>query len=101
MNQNIQTIALTNVINRFKNLETNFMRDLKWFENQIKQIKEKLSYAEAYLSANDPHQKLKQGYSITTNLEGKIIRSIENLKIGETIVTKLHKAEIQSKVEKI
>jgi exodeoxyribonuclease VII large subunit len=48
----------------------------------------------------DPENILKRGYSLSLH-KGKVLRSTENLKTGDEIVSRLAKGEIVSKVEKI
>lgn len=81
-------------INNFsKNISAGFIRC-------ISDIKEKLRIAENQINLNNPERQLKLGYSLVS-LEGKIVRSVKNIKIGDEVDIKLGDGEIKSKVEKI
>ena len=64
-------------------------------------IKRNLKQEEEKLIINSPLLKLKQGYTITLNEEGKIIKNAEKLKIEQLIKTKFCKGQILSKIKKI
>ncbi len=67
---------------------------LKRIENLLKQQEEKITHS-------NPTLKLKQGYTITRDKFGKIIKNPNYLKISETIKTELYKGRILSKINKI
>jgi exodeoxyribonuclease VII large subunit len=48
-----------------------------------------------------PRQTLERGYSITLGANGSVIRSIQSLKVGDTIHTKLASGELSSVVEEL
>lgn len=50
------------------------IRDKQWLDNSEKQLK-----------AHDPHQKLKQGYSLIKDDMGRIIRTIDKIKTSQKI----------------
>ncbi|MFZ5437959.1 MAG: exodeoxyribonuclease VII large subunit [Patescibacteria group bacterium] len=58
------------------------------FSNGKKNIfyfKDKLSLLEKQLMANDPQLKLKQGYSLVKNNQGKIIKSVEQILVDQDL----------------
>ena len=65
----------------------------------IKSIKRYLVSQSKILNANNPELKLQQGYSLTLDESGKIIKNINDVKIGQSMKTKLYKGQIISKVE--
>ncbi len=66
----------------------------KKIHNLLKQQEEKL-----FLSS--PILKLKQGYTITTDESGKIIKDIKDLKTSQIIKTRFYKGQVVSKIKKI
>ncbi|HOK35525.1 MAG TPA: exodeoxyribonuclease VII large subunit [Candidatus Pacearchaeota archaeon] len=86
-------------------LKENFedcFRDLTKNQAQwIERIKKLINNEEQKLNLGSPILKLKQGYSITYNENGKIIKNASDLKIGSEIKTKFYKSETLSKVKKI
>jgi exodeoxyribonuclease VII large subunit len=78
-------------------LEKLMQNQKQWTEKVkrlLKQQKEKL-----FLS--NPDLKLKQGYSITFDEQGKMIKDANQLKISQLIKTKFYKGRILSKIKKI
>lgn len=67
---------------------------------QIMEIKEKIVFAEQSIRLNDPARQLKLGYAIVRQ-NGKILRSVRNVKAGDELSTQLSDGDIQSRVEKI
>ena len=67
--------------------------------NLLTQKKSQLSNVARTLNAISPLQTLERGYSITLNKKGKAITSIEQIKSGDTIKTRLHDGHIISQVE--
>jgi exodeoxyribonuclease VII large subunit len=57
-----------------------------------------LDLFEAKLSAVDPVQALRRGYSITTTADGKLVRSVAALVAGSPIVTRLADGTVASSV---
>lgn len=116
-------LHFTNYFQEFKFLEKEFVQNflkiksLIWQENLKidrflkeliknqkiweKKIKEKLEQEKEKLSLSNPILKLKQGYSITFDEEGKIIKNPEKLKISQKIKTKFYKGQVISKVTEI
>lgn len=69
----------------------------RWLKNQ----KTFLKSQEEKLLISSPQFKLKQGYSITLDKKGKIIKKINNLRVSQDIVTKFYKGNILSKIRRI
>lgn len=94
---------LTRIDQKFKlihaHLDTAWSSVIDHTEKQIERIKEKIMFAEQSIKFNDPSRQLKLGYSIVRR-NGKILRSIHNVKIGEELNTQLSDGTIHSRVEK-
>ncbi len=69
----------------------------KWLESR----KTILKLQEEKLLISSPQFKLKQGYSITLDGEGKIIKKVNNLKISQDILTKFYKGNILSEIKRV
>lgn len=67
--------------------------------NLFAQRKSQLGNIARTLNAVSPLQTLERGYSITLNKKGQAIVSIEQIKPGDTIETRLHKGRIFSRVD--
>jgi exodeoxyribonuclease VII large subunit len=81
-------------INGFsKNVLTSFSRLLS-------DIKEIIRNAENQIRLNNPERQLKLGYSLVSQ-EGKIIRSIKKVRIGDEVDIKMGDGELKSEVKKI
>jgi exodeoxyribonuclease VII large subunit len=68
--------------------------------NQLEQKKSQLSNVARTMNAISPLQTLERGYSITLNADGEAITSVEQVKVDDTIETRLHKGSIISKVSR-
>lgn len=66
----------------------------------LKQSHKQLGTLEQMIMSNDPHNKLKQGYSIVMNAKDKVIRSSEQVKLGDEITITLYKGNIKSIIKK-
>jgi len=77
-----------------KDLIENKIRFQEKIENILKQQEEKLILS-------SPILKLKQGYTITLDEFGKIIKDPTKLKISQEIKTKFYKGQVLSKVKKV
>lgn len=65
----------------------------------LTQKKSLLRHAARTLNAISPLQTLERGYSITLNEKGNAVTSVEHIKPGDHIETRLHNGRIISKVE--
>jgi len=93
-------------INSFLNIKKEKVKDLLSFlisnnRRWLKNLKTILKLQEEKILISSPQFKLKQGYSITLNREGKIIKEVNNLKISQDIMTKFYKGNILSKIRRI
>ncbi|MCQ2742148.1 MAG: exodeoxyribonuclease VII large subunit [Bacilli bacterium] len=70
------------------------------FDAKFKMTKESLSYRKKHLNALSPYGVLSRGYSITSDENGNIVKSVEDVKDGSNIKTTLSDGIIVSKVEK-
>lgn len=78
------------------------IKDLTLNKNKLlNRIKNSLKNEEKRLIISNPELKLRQGYSITRDNEGKIIRDLRKIKISQQIITKFYKGRTLSKIEKI
>ena len=78
------------------------LKDLIKNKNRWKEKIEKLLIQqEEQLIPSSPQLKLKQGYTITSDKFGKIIKDPTKLKISQTIETKFYKGQVLSKINKI
>lgn len=77
----------------FEFLEKNKIRYINSIKKYLDQLEEKINIS-------NPLLKLKQGYSITKNKNGKIIKNIDDIE-GEIIETIVYKGRILSKIKEI
>ena len=56
----------------------------------------RLKHAENLLRVLGPEATIARGYSITTNASGEVIRSVENVRAGDTIITRLSDGVLRS-----
>ena len=68
-----------------------------WYQKIVVLIKQE---AEKLFLSN-PQLKLKQGYSITVDGQGRVVKDVNQLELESEIQTKLYKGEIVSKVKKL
>ena len=76
----------------------NLIKNKNWW---IEKINKLLTQQKEKLVISSPVLKLKQGYTITKDSFGKIIKDSTKLKISQTIKTKFYKGQVLSKVKKI
>ena len=68
------------------------------FKSLLLRAGESLKNAENIIKINNPERQLKLGYSIS-KINGKIIRSIKNIKIGENLETKFSDGIVTSEIK--
>jgi exodeoxyribonuclease VII large subunit len=56
---------------------------------------------EKIIAVADPERNLRLGYSIVFDKEGRVIKDVEDIKIGELIKTKLGRGEVESEIKNI
>lgn len=77
-----------------QNLIDSFARQVSWQRKKLSDYEQKLALA-------DPKQKLKQGYSLVVDKNGKIIRSAKDLELGDIIEVRFFRNKLDSKIIKI
>jgi exodeoxyribonuclease VII large subunit len=81
------------LLNRFNNSVNSFL-------NQIKFKKEALSSLEKLLLSFDHRAILKRGFTLTLNNRAKIIKSPDQVSLGEQITTRFWQGQITSEIKK-
>ena len=81
-------------------LSTLQSRILPTLQNRLSIEQHRLEFLEQRARLLDPSLPLKRGYSITL-CNGKTVRNAKYLKIGDTIITRLEKGEVESRVERL
>jgi exodeoxyribonuclease VII large subunit len=94
--QNFKNAALNAKIN----LDNNLKRILTGFNDLLARTGKNLDYVEKAIALNNPERQLKLGYSIAS-FEGKIIRQIKDVKIGDEITLQVADGNINSQVKNI
>lgn len=70
-------------------------------QNKLEKKKGKLNLLESKINSLSPKTILNRGYSISYTKGGKLIKSIKEVKKGDTIITQLSKGKINSLIKKI
>jgi exodeoxyribonuclease VII large subunit len=70
------------------------------FSRLLMKIKEQIKNAEDQIRLNNPERQLKLGYSLVS-LDGKILRSVKNVEVGDEVGIKVSDGELKSEVKKI
>ncbi len=106
---NIKHLKLQNMVTKIPNsvnlLTEKQSTNLKLYkirlENETKkrlnQKKNKLNEIESFLKLSSPEFILEKGYSITTK-NGKVVKNIAELELGDVVITKLYSGEFSSVV---
>lgn len=117
------TFSFKNYFMNFEMLENNFQQNFLIIKNLIKdqklkinhflenlnkdqnywkeEIKKLLRQQKESLIRSSPVLKLKQGYTITKDESGEIIKNSAKLKFSQVIKTKFYKGQVLSKIKKI
>ncbi|MCH7604461.1 exodeoxyribonuclease VII large subunit [Patescibacteria group bacterium] len=74
---------------------------LKNMEDSLRKQYQFLESTEKYLAIASPERNLELGYSVVVNDRGEVIKDVEDVEVGETVVTRLHKGEFDSRVQHI
>jgi exodeoxyribonuclease VII large subunit len=69
------------------------------FTRQLQLRREQLKRASEMLRLLSPEHTLQRGYTLTTDAEGRVLRSVKDAPSGSTLVTKLRDGKITSVVE--
>lgn len=79
-----------------------FYADLKkMFEQRMRTARQRVAQYEAMAGLADPVHTLRRGFSITRTKDGKIIKGVGGIHLGEDIVTDLRDGQVTSQVQKI
>ncbi len=71
------------------------------FSSEIERLKDKIGHLSKYLSAADPINNLKLGYSVVFGEDDHVVKDVKFLKKGDKIKTKLYKGSLESEISKI
>lgn len=66
---------------------------------RLQKMEQALQRQKSMLRALGPESAFDRGFSITMNKDGKLVRSVDTVEPGETLVTKLKDGELQSEVK--
>jgi exodeoxyribonuclease VII large subunit len=96
------------VFEMFKNVlqnSQNYLKEclknsLSGFTSLVSTTKEQLNYSEKIIHLRNPETQLKLGYSLARTTNGKLIKKIENAKVGETMEVQVSDGKIFSKINK-
>lgn len=83
---------------RIKNVSKNI---LQYLEVSIREKRNLILNKERHLVILNPERNLKLGYSIVFNLQNKVIKDTNQIKINDILTTKLYKGKFLSKVKKV
>ena len=75
-----------------ESLSENMETKLLLLSKDVEKYKEKLS-------ALNPNNVLSRGYSISMNAEGKVVKNVKDIKLGDKLITVLKDGKVVSKVE--
>ena len=75
-----------------ESLSENMGTKLLLLSKDVEKYKEKLS-------ALNPNNVLSRGYSISMNAEGKVVKNVKDIKLGDKLITVLKDGKVVSKVE--
>jgi exonuclease VII large subunit len=67
----------------------------------IMHIRQTVDSAERHLTAANPDRLLKLGYSIVTDPTGAVVRTVSQLRHGQTVTTRLSKGAFVSEVKEL
>jgi exodeoxyribonuclease VII large subunit len=100
MRRLLQPARLAVIVQRqARGLTTLRRRVVPLARRRIDEADHRLRAIEAQVRALDPRRVLARGYSLTYGGGGELLRSIAQLEVGATIVTRLHEGEVASRVE--
>lgn len=88
------------IFEKYQKAENQFRISLQNFKNFLQNAKMTIDYAEKIITSNNPEKQLKLGYSIAT-VNGKVVRRIEDVKMGDNLKVKVFDGEIESEVKNI
>jgi exodeoxyribonuclease VII large subunit len=93
------TKAFSTKLSLERNAVKNYVKALQSFgHGMIRHNSSVIDNLEQSILSNDPHNRLKQGYSIVTDISGKVIKDVNNVGIGDEIHIKVYKGELNTKI---
>src|SRR3989338_5907879 len=107
-----ELLAKINLVENFYNKTTGFVRQLsdriqrstadlmENFRRLLEGKTQKLGHAEKILSALNPENQLKLGYSILFDNDGKVIKNVDTIEIGDMIRARLRQGSVSAEVKK-
>ena len=107
-----ELLAKINLVENFYNKTTGFVRQLsdriqrstadlmENFRRLLEGTTQKLGHAEKILSALNPENQLKLGYSILFDNDGKVIKNVDTIEIGDMIRARLRQGSVSAEVKK-
>ena len=84
--------------NQLETMNQLFGHSVVLYQHHIQMAHQRLESYHKQLTLSDPQLKLKQGYSMTFNHKGELIRTVSQLKKGEKITTKMYDGNVISEV---
>ncbi len=92
---------LDNIIQNVKiNLENSWKESIFGFKSLLAKISQQLEHSAQIVYLNNPERQLKLGYSIA-RCNGRIIRTIKNIRIGDNIDIQVTDGKINSEAKRI
>ena len=89
------TIAQSNAERRLERLRPRLMPALRL---HLQRIESRLENAAAKLKAYSPYGVLDRGYSLTMAADGSVVKDAKNIKVGDVLMTRFAKGEVESVV---
>ena len=68
-------------------------------QHQLQQANNTLALQASRLDSVSPLNVLARGYSITKTAQNKVVKSVEDVKVGDVLITELVDGQVTSKVE--
>ncbi len=97
ISKNFEIAMRNELLNNFHRLNV-FIKGLQYSIKFIQNEKQRLKAKESNINHLNPRNVLKRGYSITYNND-KAVKSVSQVKTGDSLRTILHEGELMSKVE--
>lgn len=91
----------TTIYQQIHDLETMLEKSVNLMDKRLNLEKDRVKTIETVLSSLNPEAVLKRGFSIVYKADKKVIKGVENVKVGEKIFIKPYKGEITSLVEEV
>ncbi len=92
---------LQRVLNAGQRLQERMRVFVERIGQTIEYISQAVTNAERTLAAVNPERQLRLGYSIITDADGSVIRDIRQIRLGQTVTTRLAKGAFTSDVKEL